>query len=69
MTKLLAALITSFFAVSSFAAAHAGAPDGWLPPPRPNAKEDEKAAAKTEKKAAKAEKKDAKAEAKTDAKK
>jgi hypothetical protein len=58
MTKLLATLVASFFAVSTaFAASHAGAPmaaaSGAKPAASASAMKEDKAAAKAEKKAAK----------------
>ena len=57
MNKLIVALVASFFAISGFAASHAGAPMAGA--------SDAKAEAKTEKKEAKADKKDVKAEKKS----
>jgi len=67
MNKLVALLLTSFFAVSSFAASHAGAPMDGASAAKAETKA-EKKAAKAEKKAAKAEKKEAKADAKAEKK-
>jgi len=63
MNKLLVALVSSFFAVASFAASHAGAPMAAASGAKPAA-----SAAKPAASAAKVEKKEEKAAAKTEKK-